>query len=61
MPSLSPLGAAECVNAAASLSRHACSAQIALVSSMNALNAADALPMYVGQPNTIASAASSAA
>ena len=60
VPSLSPLGAAEWVNPAASLSRHPCSAQIALVLSMNALNAADALPMYVGQPKMIASAVMSA-
>lgn len=59
VPSLSPLGAAECVKAAASSSRQPWSAQTALVASMNALNGADALPMYVGQPKTIASASAS--
>jgi hypothetical protein len=56
VPSLSPLGAAEWVKPAASLSRQPWSAQTALVPSMNALNGADTLPMYVGQPRTIASA-----
>ena len=37
VPSLSPLGAAECVKPAASLSRQPCSAQIAVVPSMNVL------------------------
>ena len=45
VPSLSPLGAAECVKPAASLSRQPCSAHTGAVASMNALNADDALPM----------------
>src|ERR1700738_1707488 len=56
---LSPCGLPELVKPAAILSFHPSRAHTAEDASMNCLNCAEALPMYVGQPKMIAFAASS--
>lgn len=61
MHDLSPFLAPELVKPAASLSAQACEYQRLVLAWAKAWKAAEAVPMYVGAPKTIASAASSCA